>query len=234
MCHFVPLLFAIFEVASWFYFPRIWHLSERWTTPSGFYRLPENRSSFQQGNSVEIGISDNLKVQDGGWGRTSQPSCTNFCRVCNETWGLTLSWWKMTSFRFVNFGRFSSIAAFSRFNWEQYLSEFIVWLCEGVRNTRCPSNPIRYTTSPSSDADRLLERLMVAHIVFSKIFSVPYWCKQSIFHCPWLFVSKIDHFRCIWAKNCRWKCGPLNFFPSNCEAPKHRNDLCTRVSLNAL
>jgi len=28
---------------------------------------------------------------------------------------------------------------------------------ERVRNTRCPSNPIRYTASPSSDADRPLQ-----------------------------------------------------------------------------
>jgi len=43
---------------------------------------------------------------------------------------------------------------------------------EGVRNKRCPSNPIRYTASSSSDADRLLERLMMAHIIFPNIFSV--------------------------------------------------------------
>jgi len=42
---------------------------------------------------------------------------------------------------------------------------------EGVRNTRCPSNPTRYTASPS---DGPLERLMVAHIVFIKIFFVPH------------------------------------------------------------
>jgi len=42
---------------------------------------------------------------------------------------------------------------------------------EGVR-TRCPFNSTRYTASLSSDADRPLERLMVAHIVFSKIFFV--------------------------------------------------------------
>jgi len=45
---------------------------------------------------------------------------------------------------------------------------------EGVRNTRCPSNPTRYTASPFSDADRLLERLIAAYIVFLKIFSVPH------------------------------------------------------------
>jgi len=97
---------------------------------------------------------------------------------------------------------------------------------EGVRNTRCPFNPIRYT-APSSDADRPLERLIVAYFVFPKIFSISHWCKQSIFHRPWLFVSKMDYFHCVWAKNRRWKCGPLNFFSSNCETPKHRNDLCT-------
>jgi len=41
-----------------------------------------------------------------------------------------------TPFRFANSGRFSSIAAFSQSNWEQYLSEFIIFGCvEGVRNT---------------------------------------------------------------------------------------------------
>jgi len=45
---------------------------------------------------------------------------------------------------------------------------------EGVRNTRCPSNPTRYTASLSLDADRPLERLMVAHIIFPKIFFVPH------------------------------------------------------------
>jgi len=41
---------------------------------------------------------------------------------------------------------------------------------EGIRNTRCPSNPIRYTALSFSDVDRPLERLIVAHIIFLKIF----------------------------------------------------------------
>jgi len=44
---------------------------------------------------------------------------------------------------------------------------------EGVSNTRCPSNSTRYTASPSSDADRPLERLIVAQIFFCQIVRHP-------------------------------------------------------------
>jgi len=103
------------------------------------------------------------------------------------------------------------------------LSEFIVGCVAEVRNTWCPSNLTRYTASPSSDADWPLERLMVArfmypsvfkclitHIVFPKIFFVLHWFRQIHFSSP--VIIRLDHFRCVWAKNRRWKCGPLNFF----------------------
>lgn len=54
------------------------------------------------------------------------------------------------------------------------------------------SNPTRYTTSPSSSTDWLLEWLVVDHFIFYTTFSVPHCCKRSIFLCLWMFISKMN------------------------------------------
>ena len=67
-----------------------------------------------------------MSDENGGWVRTSQPSCNSFYLVIKETCGLALSWWKITHFLLTNSGRFSSSAAFSWSYWEQCLLELIV------------------------------------------------------------------------------------------------------------
>lgn len=57
----------------------------------------ENRRSYYRGSFVTSGISDSLSVQDRlivlfRRGRTSHPSCSNFCRAAIVTRGLALSW----------------------------------------------------------------------------------------------------------------------------------------------
>ena len=64
----------------------------------------------------------------GRWIRTSQPRCNSFCIVIKEICGLVLSWWKIIRFLLTDSGCFSSSAAFSWSNWEQYLLELIIWL----------------------------------------------------------------------------------------------------------
>ena len=67
------------------------------------------------------------------WNRTSQSSSNSFCLVIKETCGLGLSWWKIMHFLFTNSGCFSSSAAFSWSDWEQYLLELI--LCSSRRSS---------------------------------------------------------------------------------------------------
>ena len=54
------------------------------------------------------------------WIRTSQPCCNSLCLIFKETCSLPLSWRNITGFLFTNSRYFSSSAAFSWSNWEQY------------------------------------------------------------------------------------------------------------------
>ena len=74
----------------------------------------------------------------GGWIRTSQPSCNSFSLVIKEICSLELSWWKILRFLLTNSGCFSSSAAFSWSNWEQYLLELLVWFSGRSSQQRTP------------------------------------------------------------------------------------------------
>ena len=45
----------------------------------------------------------------GSWVRTSKLSCNSFCLVIKETWGLTLSWWKIIHFLLNNSNTFHQV-----------------------------------------------------------------------------------------------------------------------------
>ena len=167
----------------------------------------------------------------GEWGRTSQPSSNNFCRIIKE-WSRALSWWNTTSFQFAISG-FCLIAVFNSSNWEQYSSEFIVSLFG--RNTGFLPNSIRHRAWPSLDEDRLLEWLKVVHSAFPKIFFAQHYCKWSIFHPPSLLASKMMFPRCVYRASRKWKCDPSDFSPLNrlmYGFPIHQNGLCSQASQN--
>ena len=152
----------------------------------------------------------------GGWVRTSQPSCNSFCLVIKETRGLALSWWKIMRFLLTNSGHFSSNAAFSWSNWEQYLLELIVWFSEGAHNRGLPPNPTICTASPSLDEDRPLVWLVVVHFACPMISSSPHCCTASSFHRPSQFVLKTELFYYISEQNHLWKYGQDFFLPNLC------------------
>ena len=95
-------------------------------------------------------------------------------------------------FLLTNFSRFSSSAAFSWSNWEQYLLESFGFP-EGAHNRGLPSNPTIYTASPSLDEDRPLVWLVVVHFACPMISSVSHCCTVSTFHHPSQFVLKTEH-----------------------------------------
>ena len=92
---------------------------------------------------------------------------------------------------------FSSSAAFSWSNWEQYLLELIVRRSEVAHNKGLPSNPTIYTTSPSLDEDWPLVWLVVVHFACLTISSIPHCCTASTFHCPSQFVLKTERFHYV-------------------------------------
>ena len=117
-----------------------------------------------------------MSVKYDRWIRTSQPTYNSFCLVIKETCGLVLPWWKIMCFHLTHSGCFSSSAAFSWSNWEQYLLELIVWFSRGAHNRGLSSNPIIYTTSPSLDEDQPLVWWVAVHFTCPTISSIPHYC----------------------------------------------------------
>jgi len=91
----------------------------------------------------------------GGWGRTSQPSSNNFCRVIKDTWGRELSWWNTTPFRFAISGRFFQLLSIRLIGNNTCLNLSSRYLIK-AHNTWSLSNLIRHRAWSSLDEDRLL------------------------------------------------------------------------------
>ena len=89
--------------------------------------LRSNKDPAQVKNKFFFQKKGAVSLEYGGCIRTSQPSYNGFCQIIKETCNLVLSWWKIMCFLLTNSRCFSSNAAFSRSNWEQYLLELIVW-----------------------------------------------------------------------------------------------------------
>lgn len=81
---------------------------------------------------------------------------------------------KITAFRLVNSGRFSSIAAFNRSIWEEYLTEFTVWLYGRKYTMSFQSHKMH---SATSFGDQHLECLTVTSFRFPRTFFVPNYDK---------------------------------------------------------
>lgn len=88
---------------------------------------------------------------------------------------------------------------------------------EEVRNTQCPSDPIRYTVLPSSDASRLF--------VFPMTFFVLHYC---IHFCGRSYKTKIGHF-VVFEQRIAYGNVVHYIFPFKPEAAKHRQDSCIQV-----
>ena len=114
-------------------------------------------------------------------------------------------------FLLTNSGRFSSSAAFSWFNWEQYLLELIFWFLEGAHGRGLCSSPTIYT-SPSLGEDRPLLWLMAVHFACPTISSIPHYCTVSTFHHLSQFVSKMERFCYVSVENCMRKYSQEGFF----------------------
>jgi len=78
---------------------------------------------------IEIGGNQRARGEYGGWSRTSQSSCNNFCQVIktHEAAHCPDETRRFSDSLFLDFA-FCSIAVFNSSNWEQYFSEFIVSL----------------------------------------------------------------------------------------------------------
>ena len=100
-------------------------------------------------------------------------------------------------FLLTNSGCFSSSAAFSWSNWEQYLLELIVWFSGGAHDRELLSDPTIHTTSPSLNVNQPLVWLVVVHFTCPMISSVPHYSTVSNFHRP----SMGDVFKTICLKN---------------------------------
>ena len=74
-------------------------------------------------------------------------------------------------------------AAFSWFNWEQYLLKLILWFSGGPNNRVFPSNITRYR-SLSLVKDLTLIWLLMVHFTCPTVSSIPHYCTGSTFHLP--------------------------------------------------
>ena len=129
-------------------------------------------------------------------------------------------------FLLTNSGCFSSSAAFSWSNWEQYSLD-LLGFPEGAHNRELPSNPTIYTRSPSLDEDQSLMWLVPAHFACPLLSSIPHYCTVFTFHCPSQFVLKMEHFHYILVKTHMWKFSQGGFFVFVCLTyvdPKHQSD----------
>ena len=131
---------------------------------------------------------------------------------------------RLCVFLLTNSGRFSSSAAFSWSNWEQYLLELMFGFPERAHNRGLPSNPTIYTTSPSLDEDWPLVWLVVVHFACPTISSIPHCCTVSTFHRPSQFILNTERFHYVSVENRMWKYGQEGFFHLTYVEPKHQSD----------
>ena len=143
----------------------------------------------------------------------------SFCLVIKETCRLALSWWKIMRFLLTNSGRFSSSAAFSGSNWEQYLSE-LFGFPEGAHIIE--DSHIHNITFPGWRP--------AFGVVGGGSFQLPRSLFLSIllysihFHRLSQFVLKTECFHYVSVENRMWKYGQEGFFRLTYVEPKHQSD----------
>lgn len=133
---------------------------------------------------------------------------------------MTLSWWKTIIFQLANSECFSKIAAFNWSILEQYLSEFNVWFYRKclLYTMSFKSNHINSITKFRCKQDFgvvnggsffFSSRTFVTQL---NLLLIVITYKQSIFHCPWLFFSKMVIFVAFEQRvtESQMKCRPLN------------------------
>lgn len=147
----------------------------------------------------------------GECSRTSPPSCTNFYWICKETLCLALSWRKTT----LPFNQFTAlfIDCFLSSVQLHSTSDFV----ERARNIPYPSHLTRYTASPSSDANRLLEWLTVTHFVLPRTFSLHIVLNNPFFIDRYHSLQELAVLLIVGAENRRWKCDQLNVYVKSWE-----------------
>lgn len=101
MHHFVPLLLAIFEPASWFHHFRTWHLRSKASRELKFFALGKYCCDQNKWSPKDA------RLDEYSWySRTFQLNCTNFCQAYKKTQCPALSWWQTTLFTLEKFWTF--------------------------------------------------------------------------------------------------------------------------------